>query len=120
MLRTDVVQEMSQLIKLQRRSRYKSPLSSFRRSRWLDAAVAVDAERLSTKTLDLISLAACSCVLTLLCHSAANLPQSTATVSSATARNAAPLSKNGRTLFQPYTLIASSPELKEDEDEGIA
>jgi len=111
------VQEMSQLIKLQRRSRYKSPLSPFRRSRLPEAAVAVYAERLSTKTLDLISLAACSCVLTLLCHSAANLPQSVAAVSGATAHNTAPLSKNGRTIFQPYMLIASSPELKEDEDE---
>ena len=113
----DVVPEMSQLIKLQRRSRSKSSRFPFHRSYLPEAAVALYAERPSTKTLDLISLAACSCVLTLLCHSAAHLPQSTATASQTTAQNPAPLSKGGSPLFQPYTLIASSPEVKEDEDE---
>ncbi|HIK57146.1 MAG TPA: hypothetical protein IGS37_18535 [Synechococcales cyanobacterium M55_K2018_004] len=71
---------------------------------------------LSAKNLDLVSLTICSCVLTILFHAAANLPQPHPTVSNTASHSANAASPVRNLGFQPYTLTAAKPETQEEEE----
>ncbi len=76
------------------------------------------AKVLTTKGLDFLSLAVCSCALTLLCHAAAS-PLHNASPANANAARSPAMSRTATTpSFTPFTLVSPSPEVKEqDEDQ---
>lgn len=75
-------------------------------------AIALRAEALSPRNLDLVSLAVCSCVLTLLVHGVAQLPTSS-TLNKPTSQSSGINSQN---LFQAFTVPATRPKLKQDDE----
>ena len=82
------------------------------------AAAAPQPEVLTTKGLDFLSLAVCSCALTLLCHAAAS-PLHNASPTHSNAVRSPAMSRTATTpSFAPFTLVSPSPEVKEqDEDQ---
>ncbi|HEY9645256.1 MAG TPA: hypothetical protein V6C88_02745 [Chroococcidiopsis sp.] len=73
-----------------------------------------------SKQLDLWSLALCSCVLTLLCHSIATPPQTTNVSSSrAIAPSNAGMSTSpaSQLMFKLFTMPGQRPEIEDDEAE---
>ncbi|WOB45225.1 hypothetical protein HNI00_20350 [Thermoleptolyngbya oregonensis NK1-22] len=84
------------------------------------AAVAPQPEVLTTKGLDFLSLAVCSCALTLLCHSATS-PLHSASPSNTPPVRPSAMSRTATTpSFAPFTLVSPSPEVKEqDEDQDL-
>ncbi|MBE9100025.1 hypothetical protein [Vacuolonema iberomarrocanum] len=79
-------------------------------------AVPASAPLLSSKTLDFASIALCSFVLAVLCHSAATPPTSN---SSSTSGMASPTSAPTRSpgSMQPFTLTTSRPTLLDEESQ---
>ncbi|MBW4656328.1 MAG: hypothetical protein KME20_25290 [Kaiparowitsia implicata GSE-PSE-MK54-09C] len=75
-------------------------------------AIALRADALSPRNLDLVSLAVCSCVLTLLVHGVAQLPTSSA-LNKPTSQSSGITSP---TLFQAFTVPGTRPKLKQDEE----
>lgn len=84
------------------------------RSSATSVAVAAPSPMFSSRSLDLVSLALCSCALTLLCHSAANLPTSGVTASGSMAPQSGPMQNLG-TSVQPFTLTSPRPSVKADD-----
>ncbi|MFQ3618778.1 MAG: hypothetical protein SNJ57_12530 [Cyanobacteriota bacterium] len=84
------------------------------------AAAAPQPEILTTKGLDFLSLAVCSCALTLLCHSATS-PLHNASPANSNAVRSPAMSRTATTpSFAPFTLVSPSPEVKEqDEDQDV-
>jgi hypothetical protein len=83
---------------------------------------AIARERLfSARQLDFWSLALCSCLLTLLCHSIANPPQPSATKSDTVAQQSATASTQSRNSpsFKLFTLASSKPEIEDDEESDV-
>jgi hypothetical protein len=79
-------------------------------------AVATTSPVFSSRSLDLMSLALCSCALTLLCHSAANLPSSGATANNSMAAQSGATQNVGASV-QPFTLTSPRPSVKADDAE---
>ncbi|MGG6292976.1 hypothetical protein ACQ4M4_01020 [Leptolyngbya sp. AN02str] len=77
-------------------------------------AIAARADMFSARNLDLVSLAVCSCVLTLLCHSVTNLPQASTSLNSKPASQTGSASSGG-SIFSAFTVPSSRPQLKEEE-----
>ncbi|NJN88752.1 MAG: hypothetical protein HC881_23795 [Leptolyngbyaceae cyanobacterium SL_7_1] len=71
---------------------------------------------LSNRHLDFCSLALCSCLLTLLCHSSATPPQTASNANSSTSAVSTP--SHGTTPTSPFKLFTLSsfrPETEEEE-----
>lgn len=82
------------------------------------AAAAPQPEVLTTKGLDFLSLAVCSCALTLLCHSAASPLHNASPANSSAVRSPAMSRTAPVSSFAPFTLVSPPPEVEEqDEDE---
>ena len=81
-------------------------------------ALAVRRERLlSSKHLDFWSLALCSCILTLLCHSFAAIPSNSTTTSSPLAQESTPSTQaNSNITFKLFTLISPRPKVEKGGD----
>lgn len=79
-------------------------------------AIAARSELLSAKNLDFVSLALCSCVLTLLCHSAATLPQPSS-LNGPTSQATTPTTRGAFSVFQPFTLTSAKAELETEESQ---
>jgi len=79
-------------------------------------AVTTPAPVVSSKVLDFASIALCSCVLAILCHSAATPPGSNST--SGTSANPAPAPmRNANAAVQPFTLTTPRPTLADEESQ---
>ncbi|GAB4440476.1 MAG: hypothetical protein D6742_11840 [Cyanobacteria bacterium J069] len=80
-------------------------------------AVAPQPDVLTTKGLDLLSLAVCSCALTLLCHAATSPLQSANSGNSGSVRPPAMSRSAATPSFLPFTLLSPPPEVKEQGEE---
>jgi hypothetical protein len=79
-------------------------------------AVPAAAPLLSSKTLDFASIALCSCVLAVLCHSAATPPTSSSSSASGMASpTSTPTQSAG--AMQPFTLTTPRPTLNDEKSQ---
>jgi hypothetical protein len=87
-------------------------------------AIAVTAtakpDLISSRAIDLWSLAVCSFCLTVLCHSLANMPEAP-TASNTPAAQSSTSSSNGNTTssFKLFTLSSPRPEIASDDDKNF-
>lgn len=78
-------------------------------------ALSTPLPAISSKALDFASIALCSCVLAILCHSAANPPASNASAGT-TNPTPAPM-RSASNAVQPFTLTTQRPTLKDEESQ---
>jgi len=78
-------------------------------------SVAVAVPLVSSRNLDLLSLALCSCALTLLCHSAATLPNGGVASNGNLASQSRP--SNLGSSLQPFTMPSSRPTVQAEDTE---
>jgi len=84
------------------------------RSAAISVAASPPAPPFSSRNLDFVSLALCSCALTLLCHSAAHVPSVGSASNGSLAASSRPLQNLGSSL-QAFTLPSFRPSVESDE-----
>lgn len=97
----------------------RTQASKLAHSRVSQVAVMAQQSVLSSRYLDFCSLALCSFVLTMLCHTTANLPHApvgNASGGSATQAASTPTSGGmSNFLFKLYTMPSAKPEVEDEE-----